>query len=379
MNQPDIVIIGAGIIGLSLAWRLAQGGARLRVLDAGARAGLKPATHAAAGMLAPSFETASGPLADALFEFSRESLALWRGFAAELEDESGVTIDYRADGVLAVAATQAEVLALSERGASLARAGVRCEHLAPEDIKRREPALRCDLRYGLFASDDGEVDPRRVLTALTTALARRGVRVDSMSVDRINERQGRIEIAGAGHVISAPCAILAAGSCAGAIVGALRSGGPVIVPVKGEALALAAPSAVLRHVTRAENVYLCPKADGRIVIGATSLPGDASPGVDGARIADLRAAAEALCPALRGLTEIERWSGLRPATVDGAPVLGRDSAAPQGLVYALGHYRNGVLLAPATARTLAELTLTGESGPALAHFAPDRFRSRAAS
>ncbi len=363
MTRPAVVVIGGGIIGLSAAWRLAQKGAKVRVFDSGAPA----ATFAAAGMLAPSFE--AGPAAP-LFAFSRRSLALWRDFAAELEAESGLAIDFRADGALGVATSEEEAQALRTRAAALEDRGVRVEWLGPDDVAKAEPSLRPGLVGGLFAPDDGEVDPRRALQALGAALARRGVVVEPARVERIGARRGGVDIICADRaVIAADTAVLAAGSLASRIAGAPGLAGAVF-PVKGEALALAAPAALLRRVVRSEGAYLCPKADGRIVIGATSLPGDASVEVDSTRIEALRAAAEAICPALQPLAEQERWSGLRPATADGAPIIGRDALGPEGLLYALGHYRNGVLLAPATAAAVAALAFGGDADPALATFAP---------
>lgn len=367
MNEAGIVVIGGGVIGLAIAWRLAQRGVRARVFDSGA----PQATRAAAGMLAPSFEMGSG----ALFAFGRKSLALWRDFAAELEAESGETVDYRADGILGVAATEEEAAALASRAARLEQIGAPVERLSPADIARLEPALRTGLLCGILTPEDGEVDPRRVLAALTAALRRRGVTIERATVRRIEARGDGVEIAVDGVIIAAKTAILAAGSYAASVVGAGASAR--ILPVKGEALALAAPARVLRRVVHSETAYLCPKADGRIVIGATSLPGDGSEGVDGERIAALRADAEALCPALRPLSETERWSGVRPGTLDGAPLIGPDPDGPKGIVYALGHYRNGVLLAPATAEALTAFLMSGVVGPELQAFWPGRLFEQA--
>lgn len=367
MSDSGIVVIGGGIIGLAVAWRLAQQGVRPRVLDAGSPG----ATRAAAGMLAPSFEAGSGPLADPLFVFSRRSLALWRDFAAELEAESGVAIDYRADGVLGVATSAAEAAGLERRAERLSDLGLPAERLKPDEIVRLEPSLAPGLHGGVFAPEDGQVDPRRVLTALENALNRRGVAIERCEVRRIEERAGRIALAGAaGADLVAETAILAAGSFVDKIAGARTSRVLRLFPVKGEALALT--GSPLRHVVRSDGAYLCPKADGRTVIGATSLPDEETPDVDDARIAVLRLRAEALCPALRLLAEQERWSGLRPATEDGAPIIGPDPGGPKGIIYALGHYRNGVLLAPATAAAIARRLLSGTPDAEAEAFRPRR-------
>ncbi|MEQ8934937.1 MAG: FAD-dependent oxidoreductase, partial [Amphiplicatus sp.] len=139
------------------------------------------------------------------------------------------------------------------------------------------------------------------------------------------------------------------------------------------ALALAASDAPIRHVVRAPGAYLCPKADGRLVVGATETPHDASLEPSSSGVESLKAAAARAAPILGRLEELGRWAGLRPATPDAAPILGRNAAGPLGLVYALGHYRNGVLLAPATADLLASLILKSGEALEFAAFSPDRF------
>ena len=366
VKRADIVIVGGGVIGLSLAWRLAQSGAAPLVIDAG----LPSATTAAAGMLAPSFEHAVSPLAGPLYRLSVKSLAAWRAFAAELEEESGETIDYRPTGALGAAFRPSEEAELRASFAELAASGARVEWLDAAAARALEPHLNETLRGGLFAPDDGQVDPMLTAKALRRAIEQCGGAFLPARVRAIEaEDDDRILLDG-GDEISAGVVVLAAGAMVSSVGLAAP---PPVFPVKGEALALAAPDAPIRHVVRAPGAYLCPKADGRLVVGATEAPHDASLEPTSTGVESLKAAAARAAPILGRLDELGRWAGLRPATPDAAPILGRSAKAPSGLVHALGHYRNGVLLAPATADLLASLILKDAQAPELAVFSPDRF------
>lgn len=369
MKRADIVIIGGGVIGLALAWRLAQTGAAPLVVDAG----LLSATEAAAGMLTPSFEHAPPPLAETLYRFSACSLAAWRDFAAELQEESGVAIDYQPCGVLGVAFRPSEEAALHADVASLDARGAKVEWLGAADVRALEPALAPAVRGGLFAPNDGQVDPRLATTALRRAVERRGGQVVAGRVRAIaaDGDGARVELA-EGDAIAARVVAVAAG----AMVTALPlPTSPPVYPVKGEAVALSARDSPIRRVVRAPGAYLCPKADGRLVVGATEIPHDTTPEPGEAAIARLRAAASRAAPVLERFEEHSRWAGLRPATPDGAPILGVSARGPSWLVHALGHYRNGVLHAPATADLLARLILNGTGAAELEAFSPDRFAS----
>ncbi|MEQ8748513.1 MAG: glycine oxidase ThiO [Amphiplicatus sp.] len=366
VKRADIVIVGGGVIGLSLAWRLAQSGAAPLVIDAG----LPSATAAAAGMLAPSFEHAVSPLAGPLYRLSVKSLAAWRAFAAELEEESGETIDYRPTGALGAAFRPSEEAELRASFAELAASGARVEWLDAAAARALEPHLNETLRGGLFAPDDGQVDPMLTAKALRRAIEQCGGAFLPARVRAIEaEDDDRILLDG-GDEISAGVVVLAAGAMVSSVGLAAP---PPVFPVKGEALALAALDAPIRHVVRAPGAYLCPKADGRLVVGATEAPHDASLEPTSTGVESLKAAAARAAPILGRLDELGRWAGLRPATPDAAPILGRSAKAPSGLVHALGHYRNGVLLAPATADLLASLILKDAQAPELAVFSPDRF------
>lgn len=361
MERSDVIIVGGGVIGLMTGWSLAKAGVRTIVIDSGGPA----ATNAAAGMLAPSFEKALHKSGDALAAFSAASLLEWRQTSNLLQERSGLSIDFDGGGILSAIFDDADNAAFEsdhEGG----------EWLSRKEVLDLEPAISPAVIGAWRAANDGQVDPRKALKALKAAFLndggemRAGRRVAGLL-------SGHGAIAGvtleAGERIAAGAVVIAAGA---RIEGLSPLPAGAVFPVKGEALALAKVEAAPRHVVRTSRAYLCPKSDGRVVIGATEVAGDWSLNTDNARVNALREGAIAAFPALNGASEIERWAGLRPATRDGAPILGAAPDGPTGLYYALGHYRNGVLLAPATARAIADLILTGGPAPDAA-FSAARF------
>ena len=370
MNHKKIIIVGGGIIGLALAWRLLKDGARVTIVDAGASA--PAATNAAAGMLAPSFEHGSGRLARALYAFGVRSLARWGAFAEELERGAAMSIDYRPFGILGPAFNALFEATLKSSAERLAARGARVEWLDAKEVRKREPGLAETVVGALFAADDAQVDPRLALVALRKVVAKSGGEFIAARARRIAHAGGAVAgiVTEDGREIAGDAAVVATGAFR---FDPLEGRASPVFPEKGEALALDARAAPMRSVIWAPGAYLCPKAGGRLVVGATSAPEDATPEPAPSRIEDLKRAASAAAPGLAYCPELERWAGFRPATPDGAPVLGADDRGPRGLFCAVGHYRNGVLLAPETAAALAPLILSGESGAEIAPFSPERF------
>ncbi|NOX82337.1 MAG: glycine oxidase ThiO [Alphaproteobacteria bacterium] len=388
----DIAIIGGGVIGLSLARALSGHQLRVAVIDAGHET--PPATDAAAGMLAASFESAAEEsMADALFALGAQSLAAWPGFAAMLEDETGQALDYRDDGIVAVAFDEPQAAALKYSGEQLRARGGNASFLDGDAVRQLEPALSDRVVAALYAPGDAQVDPRKLLIALRAAFRKTAGRFFGERVVQVEgDKAGHRLMLSNGERLEAKTVVLASGAAATQLIAGLPP--PPITPVKGEALAVQMGAVQMaavdsgghkfRHVIRCPAQpalpYLCPKADGRVIIGATEIAGRRDAGVDDASIRKLRAGAADVVPAVRDWPEIERWSGLRPATPDGAPILGRDRRGPDGVFLALGHYRNGILLAPACATALAREIL-GEGAPSpspLTHlqpFRPERFVS----
>jgi len=369
----DIAIVGGGVIGLTLARALCDDGAEVAIIDAGSA--IPAATHAAAGMLAPSFEHAGElaggetPLSEALYHLGSRGLAMWPDYAAALEEETGVFVDFRGTGALGLAYDEDEAHALEMQAARVRALGGAATIISGDDARALEPALSKDVIAALHAPQDAQVDPRRLTVALRVALDRR-------MAPHLAARVAGLERNGAAHVllldgggrIEAEKLVLASGAVSGLIPRGM------VHPVKGEAVAVALNDGVLTRIVRAPGAYLCPKAEGRLVIGATETRGRDDLSVTDEGIAGLRAGAKRAAPAIAAAPELERWAGLRPGTPDGAPILGQDE---EGRFLALGHYRNGVLHAPAVARAMAALILGRAPEIDLAPFSRNRLGSDA--
>lgn len=349
MSRPDVVVIGGGVIGLAVAWRCAGRGLRVRVHDPDPGAG---ASHAAAGMLAPVGESIFGE--QALTGLLIESARRWPGFAAELTGATRLDLGYRSDGSLTVALT-ADDLAEAERLWSYHLGlGLRVTPLRPSALREREAALSPRVRGGAFAPDDHQVDPRRVVTALRAALELAGVTVVAGTVARMSD-------------VDAGVVVVAAGGGTAALTGV------PVRPVKGQILRLRAARPAFRHVIRGyadgRQVYLVPRADGEVVVGAT-MEERADPAVTAGAVLELLRAATDLVPELTEYEVVEALVRHRPATPDNAPALG---VIRPGVLVAAGHHRHGVLLTPVTADLIADLVCTGRPDPLLEAFQPARF------
>lgn len=369
----DIGIIGGGIIGMALARALATRGAKVAVIDAGAT--IPAATNAAAGMLAPSFEC-GGATTQSLQHFSMASLAAWPTFAASLEEETGIEIDYQNNGILGVFYDDIEWSKARKTCENLRQRGSAVDVMTGEEARRIEPALSNKVIGAMHARQDGQVDPRKALIALRAGFAKtKGEAIAGRVVQVSREEGGYILETDQGDHIAASKIVLASGVAAKtALIPGLEP--PPIFAVKGDAVALSIPDNLLRKVVRAPGAYLCPKAGRRLVIGASEAPYCEDLTVDQSATDGLVRNGTRAVPALRNVDVTERWAGLRPATPDGAPLLGRDPDGPEDVFLALGHYRNGVLLAPESAEVLAE-ELIGSGAvrsATMEAFRPDRFR-----
>jgi glycine oxidase len=353
-----VAVVGGGIIGLSIAWRLVRRGADVTVYDPGRDDG---AWWVAAGMLAPGGEAAFET--EELAGLMRESAGRWPGFAAELAEETGHDLGYDETGTLSVALTADD--------AAEARRMWAYQGLRPTALRELEPELSPRVRAGAHAPDDRQVDPRRVVAALRSALGDRIVARHVTGLDEVMERGGT-----SGEPAGRRDAVVVAAGCGTAALTGLP-----VRPVKGQLLRLRGEPGVLRHVINGlvdgRHVYLVPRADGEVVVGATQEE-RTDRAVTAGGVLDLLRAAIDLVPALAEFELVETIVGHRPATPDNAPLLG---ALPKGgvlaeggaLVVAAGHHRNGVLLAPVTADLIAELVLTGVPDPLLHPFRPGRF------
>jgi glycine oxidase len=351
-----VVIIGAGVAGLSIGWRLAQAGQEVTILER-AQPG-SGASWAAAGMLAVTAESLDSHPAE--IEFAKQSNLLWPEFAKEIEAVSGRAISYSRQGALILAEDEAQLTKLS--GSSTGG-----EILDPDAARRLVPQLTENLAGALWSPNEAQVDNRALSVALAFAFQRAGGKlIANEAVVRIERREGRAAIAHTPFgLYHADAFVLAAGAWSGLIEPELAP----ITPVKGEMIALARPKgeAVPRPVVWGHGIYAVPR-DGMLLIGATmeNAGFDTQP-TDAARDF-LKAHAEAALPDLKRWTVTDHWAGLRPRSTDGLPLLGPTRL--DGLWLAGGQFRNGILFAPAIAESLAA-QLLGQA-EAIAAFDPRR-------
>lgn len=362
-----VAIVGAGVIGLALGWRLARAGLEVDIFERD-RAGAG-ASWAAAGMLAGTFEAEETPgsLA-ALLLAGRER---WASFAADVEAASGHSIGYRSEGTLVVAFDEEAGAALRARGERMHRTAPELQWLDQPALRMREPALAPDAVGALFSPCDRQVDNRLLGLALAQAARAAGARLhEGQAVTGLVSSRGRVAgiLDAAARPREADVVVLAAGAWSAALG---RDADLVPVkPMKGQILALGGvPGAPwLSHVTRVPGAYLVPRAGGKLIVGATVEDVGFDAHLTAAGIGGLLAAAMRALPASREAVILESWSGFRPGTDDLMPRLGPTSRP--GLVAATGHFRNGILLAPVTADLLATYILEGRIEPLMAPFVP---------
>ena len=369
-DAADVVVVGGGVIGLSIAWRAAQSGMAVTVVDETPGRG---ASWAAAGMLAPETEVHYGE--QPLLRLNLAAAESWPEFAAELEAASGRGIGYRRCGTLTVARDADDNAALDDLYRFQLRCGLQVERLRSRDCRRLEPGLAPSVRGGVLAAGDHQVDNRALVQALLRACRRAGVDLLAGRADELQaggERVRGVRLAG-GATLAAGTVVLAAGCWSGGLRGLPPDLLPRVRPVKGQLLHLRGPASepLCQRNLRGLEVYLVPRADGRVVVGATVEEQGFDTRVTAGAVHDLLRAALELLPDVAELALEETVAGLRPGSPDNAPLLG--PAGLDGLVVATGHYRNGILLTPVTAAAVAELLASGEVPEAIAPFSPARF------
>ncbi len=377
-REPSVAIIGAGVIGLAIAWRLAARGIAVRIFDRGAAGA--GASHAAAGMLAACAEAEPGE--EALVALGRESQARWPAFAAELLAASGMDVELRPEGTLLLALTADDQARLTHLLVFQQKLGLPLQWISAADTRRREPHLAGKLAGAVFSPEDTQVDNRKLVAALRVAAQAAGASVsEHQPVRAISSRGGRVDgiILGDGTKVPADVVVLAAGAWARSIEGVDPKLRPPVRPIKGQMLALrmnpAAP--LLSHVVWAPGAYLVPRRDGRLLVGATVEEKGYDTSLTAGGILTLLEAAWRAVPAIEELAIDEMWVGHRPGSRDDAPILG---AGPiDGLIYASGHHRNGILLAPITADAIVRLVLDSAVEAVIRPFGIERFGLLAAA
>lgn len=344
-----IIIVGGGIMGLSIAVELRKS-ADLDVLVLERSIPGAEASSAAAGMLAPQFEQATGGPAMELGLLSRMA---WPKFAAELQERSGVDVAYVPCGGMQVAFTEDEVHALDAKITWQKALGLRAELLSGAALEAAEPALGAKALAASDFPDDHQVDPRRFLRALAVAATRAGVQFKNGAVRSLVEAGGKVVgVDVEGEELRADLVILAAGAWSGLVSGADIDPARV-KPVRGQMIELQLRAPIFKRLLKSASGYVVPRSDGAVLVGSTMEMVGFDKNVTADGLHKLLSAALQLVPGLAQASLTSTWAGLRPWTDDQLPFLGE--GPKPGLLLATGHFRNGILLAPITARVLGQL------------------------
>ncbi|MBW8740166.1 MAG: glycine oxidase ThiO [Streptomyces turgidiscabies] len=374
-HTSDVVVVGGGIIGLVTAWRAAQRGLSTTVVDPVPGGG---AAQVAAGMLAAVTELHHGE--QTLLGLNLESARRYPDFVAELTELTGHDLGYRRCGTLAVALDADDRAELRELHALQQRSGLESEWLSGRECRRLEPMLAPGVRGGLRVDGDHQIDPRRLAGALVAACERAGVVLRRTWAERLEVRRERAVAVrdSDGDELAAGSVVLAGGSLSGRLAGVPEAVLPPVRPVKGQVVRVTVPqryapflSRTVRAVVRGSQIYLVPRENGELVVGATSEELGWDTTVTAGGVYELLRDAHELVPGITELPLTETRAGLRPGSPDNAPLLG--PTALDGLLLATGHYRNGVLLTPVTGDALAHTLTTGELPDEARAFTPRRF------
>ncbi|MET7384656.1 glycine oxidase ThiO [Streptomyces sp. NPDC005529] len=378
-RSSDVLVIGGGIIGLVTAWRAAQRGFGTALVDPEPGGG---AAQVAAGMLAAVTELHYGE--ETLLGLNLASARRYPDFAAELTEATGQDLGYRRCGTLAVALDADDRAHLRELHALQSRSGLDSEWLTGRECRRLEPMLAPGVRGGLRVDGDHQIDPRRLAAALVTACERAGVSIHRTWADRLTVVRDRAAgvVTSDGTELGAGQVVLAGGSLSGQLAGVPDDVLPPVRPVKGQVLRLTVPqryapflNRTVRAVVRGSHLYLVPRENGELVVGATSEELGWDTTVTAGGVYELLRDAHELVPGITELPLTETRAGLRPGSPDNAPLLG--PTALDGLLLATGHFRNGVLLTPVTGDAMAHVLTTGELPDDVRPFSPRRFGATA--
>jgi glycine oxidase len=369
-----VVVVGGGVCGLGVGWKLAKSGVDVTLFERGEPC--REATWASAGMLAAHMELR--PKEENLTFLGRESLRRWKAFAAELEADAGSSVDYRDEGTLFVALDRDAAEHLRFLNQHQRDIGLPVEALSGYEARQREPHLSRNVVAALYSAEDHQVDARALGAALESAFARYGGALRSkVSVERVLVEDGRaVGVQANGERFAADAVVVAAGAWSGLLDGIPEPAKPPVRPVKGQIVVLEQPSPpIVDHCVWAMVgplfSYLAPKSDGRLVIGATVEEMGFDKRVTAGGLLDLLRPAWETLPAIHELPVLEVQAGLRPGSRDSGPILG---ATPvPGVFMATGHYRNGILFAPVTAEDVSRAVLTGETTETIRPFSVERF------
>lgn len=369
-NNPDVLIVGGGLIGCSIALRLAQGGLRVHVHERG-----EPgcgASGAGAGMIAPDSETTEP---EAFYALCARSRDMYPDFAAEIEHLSGQPVEFHAHGTLVAAFDEAEAADARRLSQTITAQGLPVERLTPEDARRRAPCISPGLIEAVYLPDEARVDNERLIAALAEACRQAGVVFHTQSeAVRFITRNGAVEAveikSSDAQEYTAGMFILAAGAWCAELAESLPERIPV-APCRGQLIELEG-AGELSLTLRAGHHYLVPRSGGRLVAGSIMEYVGFKSAVTGEGLHSILTAAGRIAPCIRKLDFRRAWSGFRPDTPDHLPILGYGEH--RNLIFATGHFRNGILLTPVTAKLISELILTGKNSESLEAYSPKRFQ-----
>ncbi|KAF0222014.1 MAG: glycine oxidase ThiO, partial [bacterium] len=352
--QSDVIIIGGGLIGCSIAIELAKSGLKVSVFERGQL--MKEASWAAAGMLAPQSElNAITPM----FLLCQKSLQLYKGFVSKLQEVTRLDPCYRNEGFLQLAFDEETAKTLDKNMAWQIEAGLRVETLTPNELKKLAPAISNKVASAYYLPDEHQVDNRKLVESIVTMAEMVGVKFYlGTQVTEICIEQNRvIGIVANGERYYGAKVVNAAGSWA-SLFNLPKHFLPEVKPVRGQMIALKTDAGILEHTLHFGSIYLVPRRDGKIVVGSTTEHVGYDKRVTTEGLEVLLSQAQKIIPKLANASFIEAWAGLRPATSDLLPVLGEHPYLP-GLVFATGHYRNGILLMPITSSLIADFIVSG--------------------
>ncbi len=363
----DVIMVGGGVIGCSIALKLARAGLTVAVIERGRVGG--EASRAAAGMLSPQTE-ASGP--DSFLDLCLRSRSMYRGFAEHLKELSGIDVEYRDEGTLCVVAQGEDESELDRWSSWQTGAGLELEVLPASVIKSIEPAVTQSATRAVFIPKDHQVENRRLMDALDMACRRAGVEiVEGLEVTSLIAERGKIRgVMCDERRFDAGAVIVAAGCWSSRLLDPIGLN-ITVTPARGQMIALRASGFSINHTLHSSKCYLVPRNDGRILAGATVEYAGFHKAVTAHGVNSLLAAAIELVPSLKTSEMIEAWSGLRPDTSDHLPVIGQTGI--DNLLLATGHFRNGILLAPITAELIAECLINNRTPDVLRPFGFERF------
>ena len=379
-QTADVVIVGGGVIGLSIARALALRGMKNVMLIERAYLGAE-ASSAAGGILAPQAEADRN---DDFFRLTRQSRDLYPALAATLREETGIEIELDVRGTIYLAFTKDDEREIEKRYAWQTRAGLPVDKLSAEEVRQAEPCVAENVRSALRLPLDIQVENRRLVTALAASAEKQGVQfLIGTNVESLRVGRGRVEgVETSRGFVAAPAVVLAAGAWTSFISASSQSNQRLprvsIEPVRGQMLCFATRPPIASHVLYSPRGYVVPRLDGRLLAGSTCEHAGFDKSVTAGGIHSVLSNALEIAPRLRDLSVADMWAGLRPRAEDDLPVLG-PAREIEGLFYATGHYRSGILLAPITGELIAEAIVRNVLSPLLGAFSPKRFALRAVS